>query len=107
MEQAQLRRYSKRKTGEGKLPDILLIDGGKGQVGVADRVLEELQVAGVQIVEVANGVPRKPGYETLILGSSHDMINLGPDSPVSILIQQLRHEAHRFDITGHRQRRHQ
>src|SRR5690554_1415132 len=106
MEQALVRRYSKLKTGEGKLPDILLIDGGKGQVGVADRVLEELQVAGVQIVGVAKGVTRKPGYETLILGSSHDMINLGPDSPALHLIQQVRDEAHRFAITGHRQRRH-
>lgn len=106
MEQALVRRYSKLKTGEGKLPDILLIDGGKGQVGVADRVLEELQVAGVQIVGVAKGVTRKPGYETLILGGSHHMINLGPDSPALHLIQQVRDEAHRFAITGHRQRRH-
>lgn len=105
MEQALSRRYSKLKTGEGKLPDVLLIDGGKGQVAVADRVLEELQVTGVQILGVAKGVTRKPGMEMLILGGSHDVIHLGPDSPALHLIQQVRDEAHRFAITGHRQRR--
>src|SRR5690606_824613 len=105
MEQALSRRYSKLKQGEGKLPDLLLIDGGKGQVAVAERVLEELQVTGVTIVGVAKGVTRKPGLETLILGGSHDMVSLGSDSPALHLIQQIRDEAHRFAITGHRARR--
>src|SRR5690606_17601212 len=106
MEQALVRRYSKLKTGEGKLPVILLIDVVKGMLGDADRVLEEFDVAVVQIAGDAKGVTRKPGYETLILGSSPDMINLGPDSPALHLIQQVRDEALRFAITGHRQRRH-
>ncbi|MGA7802007.1 MAG: excinuclease ABC subunit UvrC [Gammaproteobacteria bacterium] len=104
MEQALRRRYTRLKQGEGKLPDLLLIDGGKGQVAAACRVLEELQVEGVQVVGVAKGPERRPGMETLhVVGDGER--HLPPDSPALHLIQQVRDEAHRFAITGHRQRR--
>ncbi len=105
MSQALNRRYTKLKKGEGKLPDILFIDGGKGQIGAAAAVLEELQVTGVLMVGIAKGPDRKPGLETLFLSPSGEAIILPADSPALHLIQQIRDEAHRFAITGHRQRR--
>ncbi|WP_455219673.1 excinuclease ABC subunit UvrC [Kaarinaea lacus] len=105
MQQALTRRYTRLKKGEGKLPDILFIDGGKGQVSEAISVLEELQVTDVLIVGIAKGPDRKPGLETLYIGSIHKEISLPTDSPALHLIQQVRDEAHRFAITGHRQRR--
>lgn len=104
MEQALMRRYTRLQKGEGKLPDLLLIDGGKGQVTSACKILEELQITGVQIAGVAKGPGRKPGLETLhVVGKG--AIQADPDSPALHLIQQIRDEAHRFAITGHRQRR--
>lgn len=105
MHQALTRRYTKLKQGEGVLPDILLIDGGKGQLSQAEAVLEELQVSGVLVVAVAKGEGRKPGLETLILAHSRQHLQCPADSPALHLIQQIRDEAHRFAITGHRQRR--
>lgn len=105
MQQALTRRYTRLKRGEGKLPDILFIDGGKGQVARAVEVLEELQVEGVSIVGVAKGEERRPGLETLILSDSPQPTILPASSPALHLIQQIRDEAHRFAITGHRQRR--
>jgi excinuclease ABC subunit C len=104
MRQALERRYKRLKAGEGKLPDLLFIDGGKGQVHEALGVLEELQVQGVQVVGVAKGVTRRPGLESLIREDG-SVIHLPADSPALHLIQQIRDEAHRFAITGHRQRR--
>jgi excinuclease ABC subunit C len=104
MRQALERRYKRLKAGEGKLPDLLFIDGGKGQVAGALAVLEELQVEGIQIIGVAKGVTRRPGMETLIREDG-SAVHLAPDSPALHLIQQIRDEAHRFAITGHRQRR--
>jgi excinuclease ABC subunit C len=105
MQQALSRRYTRLQAGEGALPDILFIDGGKGQLGVAQRVLEELAVHGVLLVGVAKGPERKAGLEQLIVdGRDHPLI-LPADSPALHLIQQIRDEAHRFAITGHRQRR--
>jgi len=105
MRQALLRRYTRLKKGEGALPDILFIDGGKGQLTQAIEVLEELQITDVLLVGIAKGVSRKPGEETLFLsGSDHPFI-LEADSPALHLIQQIRDEAHRFAITGHRARR--
>jgi len=103
--QALERRYRRLKEGEGKLPDMLLIDGGKGQVGVAGQVLEELQVEGVKLVGVAKGRERKPGKEQLFLSGSGRPTILPADSAALHLIQQIRDEAHRFAITGHRLRR--
>jgi excinuclease ABC subunit C len=105
MEQALTRRYTRLMKGEGKLPDILFIDGGKGQVSSAVSALEELQVSGVRIIGVAKGPERKPGLETLIIAGEGRAVHLPDSSPALHLIQQIRDEAHRFAITGHRQRR--
>lgn len=109
MEQALLRRYKKLQAGDGVLPDILFIDGGKGQVHKAVNVFDELQLADVMIIGVAKGPGRKAGMETLILSGclseqEREFI-LPADSPALHLIQQIRDEAHRFAITGHRQQR--
>ena len=105
MKQALMRRYTRLKRGEGKLPDLLLIDGGKGQLTQAEAVLEELQVEALRVVAVAKGTTRKPGLETLVFGGSRKEVVLKPDSSALHLIQQVRDEAHRFAITGHKQRR--
>jgi len=105
MEQALTRRYTRLQNGEGKLPDILLIDGGKGQLGKAIEVLAELGVQGVQLIGVAKGSTRKAGFETLFDGETGAEIVLPGDSPALHLIQHIRDESHRFAITGHKQRR--
>ena len=105
MQQALSRRYTRLQSGEGKVPDLLLIDGGKGQLTQAESVLEGLQVAGVVVLAVAKGTTRKPGFETLLLGGSRKEIVLESDAGALHLIQQVRDEAHRFAITGHKQRR--
>lgn len=105
MEQALTRRYTRLQNGEGKLPDILLIDGGKGQLGKAIEVLSELGVQGVQLIGVAKGTTRKAGFETLFDGETGAEIVLPGDSPALHLIQHIRDESHRFAITGHKQRR--
>ena len=105
MEQAIRRRYTRLMKGEGKLPDILLIDGGKGQIGVAKSVLSDLGVVGVMTIGVAKGTTRKPGMETLILADQNNKVVARPQQPALHLIQQIRDEAHRFAITGHKSRR--
>ncbi len=105
MEQALTRRYRRLQAGEGRLPNILFIDGGKGQLAVAERVLEELAVSGVLLVGVAKGPDRRPGMEQFFLSGRETPTILPPDSPALHLIQRIRDEAHRFAITGHRQRR--
>ncbi|MDF5807229.1 excinuclease ABC subunit UvrC [Pseudomonas aeruginosa] len=105
MHQALTRRFSRLKDGEGKMPDILLVDGGKGQLAMAQEVLQELAVAGLILLGVAKGVTRKPGLETLYLNDASHEFTLPADSPALHLIQQIRDEAHRFAITGHRARR--
>lgn len=104
MEQALSRRYTRLQTGEGILPDLLLIDGGKGQLNTARGVLSELGVNQVMIVGIAKGTTRKPGFETLVLESGKEKV-LNSDSPALHLLQEIRDEAHRFAITGHKQRR--
>jgi len=105
MQQALERRYKRLKAGEGVLPDVLLIDGGKGQVSQALSVMEDLQIDSVEVVGVAKGTTRKAGFETLILGGSGRELQLNGDNPGLHLIQHIRDEAHRFAITGHRARR--
>ena len=105
MEQALTRRYTRLQNGEGKLPDILLIDGGKGQLGKAKDVLAELGVNDVLLIGVAKGSTRKAGFETLFDGDTGAEIVLPGDSPALHLIQHIRDESHRFAITGHKQRR--
>ena len=104
MREALTRRYSRLAAEEGKLPDVLLIDGGKGQVGVALEVLAEVGVD-VPIVGVAKGEERKPGLETLIVPHLQKTLQLPRDHAALHLIQTVRDEAHRFAITGHRARR--
>jgi excinuclease ABC subunit C len=105
MRQALSRRYARIKKGEAPLPDLLLIDGGPGQLAEAIAVLKELEIDGLCVAGVAKGADRRPGQERLFLaGEEHPRI-LPPDSPALHLIQRIRDEAHRFAITGHRQRR--
>jgi excinuclease ABC subunit C len=105
LEQAVTRRYRRFKEGEGKIPDLLFIDGGKGQLAAADRALAELKVEGVMTVGVAKGRERKAGTERLFLSGSRRATILPADSRALHLIQQIRDEAHRFAIAGHRGRR--
>lgn len=105
MRQALERRYRRIVEGEGKLPDLLLIDGGKGQVGVASQVLTELGISELVLVGVAKGEERKPGMEQLVLPDRKVTARLNASDPGLHLIQQVRDEAHRFAIQGHRKRR--
>lgn len=105
MEQALTRRYKRLKSGEAPLPDILFIDGGKGQLAKAETVLEDLQIQGVILIAVAKGEARKPGLETLFISGRPDPVAIPEHSPALHLVQQIRDEAHRFAITGHRKRR--
>jgi excinuclease ABC subunit C len=104
MNQALTRRFTRLQKGEGKRPDLLLIDGGKGQISEAKAVMADLQLD-IDILGIAKGPGRKPGEETLFLVGQAGEVNLRPDSPALHLLQQVRDEAHRFAITGHRQRR--
>lgn len=105
MGQALSRRYARLKRGEGKMPDILFIDGGKGQVAQALQVLEELQIRDVLVIGVAKGVDRRAGLEVLIKPDSDEELMLPRDSSALHLIQHIRDEAHRFAVTGHKMRR--
>lgn len=105
MGQALERRYTRLQKGEGKMPDILLIDGGKGQLSKALEVMAELGIDDLLIIGVAKGVTRKAGFETLINAFTGEEFVLENDSSALHLIQHIRDEAHRFAITGHRQRR--
>ncbi|MDQ3495848.1 MAG: excinuclease ABC subunit UvrC [Pseudomonadota bacterium] len=104
MKQALERRFRRAVEGDGVLPDVLLIDGGPGQVAQARAVLDALGLPGVALVGVAKGEARKPGHETLLLPDGREL-RPGAASPGLQLIQQVRDEAHRFAITGHRGRR--
>ena len=99
------RRYAKIAMEEGKLPDLILIDGGKGQIRVASEVMIELGLNDVPLVGVAKGETRKPGLEQLILPWQEEALHLPDDHPALHLIQQIRDEAHRFAIQGHRAKR--
>jgi len=105
MRQALERRYRRLVEGEGKIPDLLLIDGGKGQVAVATQVLADLGVNELTVVGVAKGEERKPGMEQLVLPGRNVTVRLKSNEPGLHLIQQVRDEAHRFAIQGHRNRR--
>jgi excinuclease ABC subunit C len=105
MQQALERRYKRLARGEGQLPDILFIDGGKGQVSQARQVLATYDISSVKVIGVAKGTTRKAGFETLIDADSGAEMRLRGDHPGLHLIQQIRDEAHRFAISGHRGRR--
>jgi excinuclease ABC subunit C len=103
--QAVFRRFKRLKQGEHEAPDILFIDGGKGQVHEAQKALAKLDINNVMIVGVSKGPDRKPGMEKLILVEQDQPIDINPGASGLLLIQHIRDEAHRFAITGHRQRR--
>jgi excinuclease ABC subunit C len=105
LRQALSRRYARIKRGEAPMPDLLLIDGGPGQLAEAVKVLKELEIDTVRVAGVAKGADRRPGQERLFLPEEQAPLMLPPDSPALLLIQRIRDEAHRFAITGHRQRR--
>ncbi len=105
MEQALRRRYQRLVEEQQVLPDLLVIDGGKGQLAQAERVLAELNIHNMALIGIAKGTTRKPGLETLFLESRGQGIDAN-DEPLALhLLQEIRDEAHRFAITGHRARR--
>ena len=103
--QAVRRRYEKVASGEGIAPTLILIDGGKGQLAVAVEALNDLGLGMLPIVGVAKGEARKPGLESLIFPDGREPVQLSPEHPALHLIQEIRDEAHRFAIFGHRARR--
>ena len=104
MEQALRRRYRRLKEGEAVLPDLLVIDGGQGQLGKAAGVLSELQVDDIGLIGVAKGPARKAGLEKILLYGQGEL-SVPATSGSMHLLQHIRDEAHRFAITGHRGRR--
>ena len=104
MEQAITRRF-KRLLEEQRLPDLLIIDGGKGHITVARRVFSALNIEGVKLLGIAKGPDRKAGWERLILADEAQEMTLPSDSKALHLIQHIRDEAHRFAITTHRKKR--
>jgi len=102
MRQVLTRRYKRMVSGEGKRPDLVFIDGGKGQLGIAKAVFDELGISDVPLIGVAKGVTRRAGMEQLIDAVTDDVFRVPADSPALHLIQHIRDESHRFAITGHR-----
>ncbi len=105
MRDALTRRYKKIAAGEGAVPDLVLIDGGLGQLHIAQEVMADLGLGDIPLIGVAKGVERKAGMEQLIFPAPKNPIQLPKDHPALHLIQQIRDEAHRFAITGHRAKR--
>jgi len=105
MRQALTRRYSRMLKENSTLPDMIIVDGGKGQLKQAIEVLTELQIHPITILAVAKGENRKPGKETLFLAPDNKKITLAEDNLALLFIQQIRDEAHRFAISSHRQAR--
>lgn len=105
IKQAVMRRFLRVKSGEVQRPDLLLIDGGKGQLSAALEGLEAADCLDVRIAAVAKGPTRRAGMEEIIVPERSLPMRLPPDSPALNLIQRVRDEAHRFAITGHRSRR--
>jgi excinuclease ABC subunit C len=105
MRQVLERRYARIAAESGKVPDLILIDGGKGQVSASSAVLKDLGLHQVAIVGVAKGPERKPGMEELIIEAESRSLQLAPSHPGLHLIQAIRDEAHRFAVVGHRARR--
>jgi len=105
MRQVLRRRYARLQTDQGQIPDLVLIDGGKGQLQQAIDVMTELGLSGIPLVGIAKGPSRRPGHEEWVRPAPAPPLHPGPASPASHLVQQVRDEAHRFAITGHRGRR--
>ena len=105
MRQAVSRRYDGLVEGEGVRPDLILIDGGAGQLGVALAALADLGLTDLALLGVSKGEERKVGLEKLVLPGREHPVQLPPDHPALHLIQEIRDEAHRFAVAGHRARR--
>jgi len=105
MEQALTRRYSKLLKNEQALPDVLIVDGGKGQLGIGRKVLDELGISSILLLGIAKGEGRKAGLETLYVNDKTNIMDLEQHAPAFHLLQHIRDEAHRFAITGHRGKR--
>jgi len=105
MRQALTRRYERVTAEGGRVPDLVLIDGGRGQVSAAREALAEIGLHDITVVGVAKGEARKPGLEELVVESEERSFRLPPTHAGLHLIQQIRDEAHRFAIVGHRARR--
>ena len=105
LQQAVQRRYTRVIRSEAKLPDLILIDGGRGQINAVQAILTELQLNDIPLFGVSKGADRKMGQETLHPASRSKPLYLQDDSPALHLIQQVRDEAHRFAISGHRHKR--
>ena len=105
LRQALARRYTRIREGEYPAPDLLLIDGGLGQINEVHSVLAPLGFEDVTLIGIAKGAERRPGQERLFVFGSSVPLMLEPHSPASRLIQRIRDEAHRFAISGHRRRR--
>ena len=105
MREVLSRRYRKLQREDGHLPDLILVDGGKGQLGVAEEVLSECGLSDIPLVGIAKGPSRRAGFEEWVLPVPPYSLRPGPESAASHLVQQVRDEAHRFAITGHRGRR--
>jgi excinuclease ABC subunit C len=105
MREVLSRRYRKLQKEEGHVPDLILVDGGKGQLGIAMEVLSECGLGDITLMGVAKGASRRAGYEEWVLPVAPKSLRPGPESAASHLVQQIRDEAHRFAITGHRGRR--
>ncbi len=102
MRQVLTRRYKRIVGGDGKRPDLVFIDGGKGQLNIAREVFEELGISDIPLIGVAKGVTRRAGMEQLIDAMTGSVSRVPADSPALHLIQHIRDESHRFAITGHR-----
>jgi excinuclease ABC subunit C len=105
MRQVLSRRYGRMQAEEGTLPGLVLIDGGKGQLRQAEDVFAELGLTGIPVIGIAKGRGRRAGEEDWVTAAPYRALHPGPESPASHLVQQIRDEAHRFAITGHRGRR--
>ncbi|MCH8498994.1 MAG: excinuclease ABC subunit UvrC [Marinobacter sp.] len=105
MKQVLTRRFKRVASGEGKRPDLVFIDGGKGQLNIASQVLAELGLTDIVLIGVAKGVTRKAGMEQLVDAQTGVVFRVPPESPALHLIQHIRDESHRFAISGHRARR--
>src|SRR5258708_34202307 len=105
MDQGLTRRYKRVRDGEVTAPDVLLIDGGKGQLAEAAKAIDELGIKGITLIGVAKGADRRPGQEQLFLLGQDTPTILPPDSSALHLIQRARDETHRIAIAGQRRKR--
>ena len=105
MKNALSQRFAKNNQSQSVYPDILLIDGGKGQLGIAEKILTALNIQDIILIGVAKGPKKRAGFEQLIVSLSNETLNLKDDHLALHLIQNIRDEAHRFAVKSHTQKR--